>query len=249
MYVVFESPLQMVSDHPSAYRGQPGSEFLKQVPASWDETLPVEGEIAEYIVLARRKGSEWFVGAMTNDESRDLTITLDFLESGREYTLILFEDISESVKTPGLLNQTERKVRGKDAFITVLASFGLALVLKYLEMGVFGQDPAGISMAINRFFHHWLGNEGALRFAGIVSPFAMQGLIVWAFGMIVCTISTFLTGNPDPEQVTDGLTMNWKKINIGGELGDKWYNPVTLWWALSFATMVLFIVIFGIIYR
>lgn len=209
----------------------------------------------EYIRKNAGSREEIMVGKITGSIVLALSIGFAILLATAErvnlFVLIqaLYTFIAPPFSVIFLLGMLWRKVSGKDAFITVLASFGLALVLKYLDLGVFGQDPAGISLAINRFFHHWLGNEGALRFAGIVSPFAMQGLIVWAFGMIVCTISTFLTGNPDPKQVTDGLTMNWKKINIGGELGDKWYNSVTLWWALSFAIMVLFIVIFGIIYR
>ncbi|HEX8119069.1 MAG TPA: glycoside hydrolase family 97 catalytic domain-containing protein, partial [Pyrinomonadaceae bacterium] len=60
MYVVYESPLQMVADHPGAYRGQPGAEFLRDVPASWDETRVLAGEIGKYIVVARRRGRDWF---------------------------------------------------------------------------------------------------------------------------------------------------------------------------------------------
>ena len=59
MFVVYESPLQMVADWPGAYRGEKGGDFLKVVPASWDETVPLEGEIGEYIIMARRKGDQW----------------------------------------------------------------------------------------------------------------------------------------------------------------------------------------------
>ena len=57
MYVVYDSPLQMLSDTPSAYRGEPGAEFLKAVPATWDETRVLDGKIGEYVVIARRHGS------------------------------------------------------------------------------------------------------------------------------------------------------------------------------------------------
>src|ERR1044072_8627122 len=82
MYVVYESPLQMVADSPSAYRGQPGSEFLRVVPASWDETRVLEGKIGEAIVVARRRGREWFVGAMTNEQPREIRVPLRFLGRG-----------------------------------------------------------------------------------------------------------------------------------------------------------------------
>ncbi|UCH09852.1 MAG: glycoside hydrolase family 97 protein [Fidelibacterota bacterium] len=66
MFVVYESPLQMVSDYPGAYRGEPGADFLKQVPASWDEIRVLSGVIGDYAVIARRQDRDWFIGAMTN---------------------------------------------------------------------------------------------------------------------------------------------------------------------------------------
>lgn len=78
-YVVYESELQMLADYPGAYLGQPGAEFLKVVPANWDETRVLQGEIGEYIVMARRAGKRWFVGAMTNESPRKLSVPLDSL--------------------------------------------------------------------------------------------------------------------------------------------------------------------------
>ncbi|HEX8502918.1 MAG TPA: glycoside hydrolase family 97 protein, partial [Pyrinomonadaceae bacterium] len=91
MYVVYDSPLQMVSDHPGAYRGEPGADFLRAVPASWDETRVPEGRIGEFIVTARRRGREWFVGAMTNEQGRTLRLPLGFLGRGR-YHLTEYAD-------------------------------------------------------------------------------------------------------------------------------------------------------------
>lgn len=81
-YVVFESPLQSVADTPDAYRGQPGLDFLAEVPASWDETRFIAGNIGASIVLARRRGDVWYVGAMT-DAARSVTVPLAFLGKGR----------------------------------------------------------------------------------------------------------------------------------------------------------------------
>ena len=64
MYVVYESGWQMVSDWPEAYRQARESEFLKVVPASWDKTTPIDGEIGKYIILARKSAGRWFLGAM-----------------------------------------------------------------------------------------------------------------------------------------------------------------------------------------
>lgn len=82
MYVVFESPLQSVADSPDHYRGQSGLELLAEVPASWDETRFLQGELSDYVVLARRKGDRWYVGAMTNETKRRITVPLSFLGTG-----------------------------------------------------------------------------------------------------------------------------------------------------------------------
>jgi alpha-glucosidase len=83
MYVIFESPFQGVSDSPDNYRGQSGFDFVQMVPAAWDETRAISAGLNEHVVLARRKGRDWYVGAMTNEEGRVVDIDLSFLGSGR----------------------------------------------------------------------------------------------------------------------------------------------------------------------
>lgn len=84
MYVVFESPLQMLADSPSNYLREPEAmEFLGPVPTVWDETRVLDGKIAEYVVVARRHGSDWYIGAMTNWTPRELEIDLSFLPKGK----------------------------------------------------------------------------------------------------------------------------------------------------------------------
>ena len=84
MYVVFESPLQMLADSPSNYLREPEAmEFLGPVPTVWDETRVLDGKIAEYVVVARRHGTEWYIGAMTNWTPRELEIDLSFLPKGK----------------------------------------------------------------------------------------------------------------------------------------------------------------------
>jgi alpha-glucosidase len=83
MYVVYESPLQMLADSPSNYLREPESmEFLAAVPTVWDETKALDGKIAQYVIVARRTGSDWFVGAMNNWTPRDVEIDLSFLPDG-----------------------------------------------------------------------------------------------------------------------------------------------------------------------
>ena len=84
MYVVFESPLQMLSDSPSNYMREPEAmEFLSAVPSTWDETRALDGRIGEYVAVARRSGQDWYVGAMTDWTARNLELDLSFLAKGR----------------------------------------------------------------------------------------------------------------------------------------------------------------------
>jgi alpha-glucosidase len=83
MYVVFESPLQMLADSPSNYMREPEAmEFLGPVPTVWDETRVLDAKIGEYVVIARRSGQNWYIGAMTNWTARDLELDLSFLPAG-----------------------------------------------------------------------------------------------------------------------------------------------------------------------
>ena len=91
-YVVFYAPLQMLSDNPTIYmKEQECTDFIRQVPTTWDETVPLDGKVGEYVAVARRKNDTWFIGAMTNWNSRNLTINFSFLPAGK-YTAEIFKD-------------------------------------------------------------------------------------------------------------------------------------------------------------
>ncbi len=91
-YIIFYAPLQMLSDNPTIYmREQECTDFIKNVPTTWDETVPIDGKTGEYVALARKKGNDWFIGAMTNWTSRDLTLDFSFLPAGK-YTAEVFKD-------------------------------------------------------------------------------------------------------------------------------------------------------------
>ena len=92
MYVVYESPLQMLSDSPSRYRKEPECmKFLSVVPTVWDDTVPLEAKVSDYVAIARRSSDDWFLGAMTDWERRKLEIPLSFLGDGR-YQLDIWHD-------------------------------------------------------------------------------------------------------------------------------------------------------------
>jgi len=92
MYVVYESPLQMLADSPSHYLREPEiMEFLGPVPTVWDETRVIDGRIGEHVVVARRHGQDWYIGAMTDWTARQLEIDLSFLAAG-SYRMTVFQD-------------------------------------------------------------------------------------------------------------------------------------------------------------
>jgi alpha-glucosidase len=93
MYVVFTSPLQMLSDAPSNYYREPACmEFLRQVPAVWTETKVLNAKTGDYLAIARKAANgDWFIGAMTDWTARDLTLDLSFLGNGN-FTMDLWQD-------------------------------------------------------------------------------------------------------------------------------------------------------------
>ena len=98
MYVVYESPLQMISDSPSNLRKETECmEFLSQVPSTWEETIVLEAKVSDYIIVARKNGDVWYIGAMTDWDSREFEIELDFLGPDN-YTLEIWKDGSNADK-------------------------------------------------------------------------------------------------------------------------------------------------------
>ena len=92
MYVVFESPLQMLSDSPSNYeREQECTNFIAKVPVVWDDLKVLQAKVGDYVLLARKSGNDWYVGAMTDWSARELELDLSFLEPG-EYIMEVFQD-------------------------------------------------------------------------------------------------------------------------------------------------------------
>ena len=78
-----------------------------------------------------------------------------------------------------------------------------------------------------------------------LEPYAMQGIANWAFCVIVCITVSLLTPTPRPEQVTDQLTVNWRRLNIFSDLGERWYTSVITWWALFVAVILALFILFS----
>jgi alpha-glucosidase len=130
MYVVFDSPFGMVADSPDAYRNADGTwadgaKFVGSVPTTWDETRVLDGDIGQYIVTARRKGNNWYIGAMTNESGRTVDVPLDFLAAGRNYRA----DILEDGKDRNHLAARAASVTGKTRLTLKLAPSGGAVAV------------------------------------------------------------------------------------------------------------------------
>jgi alpha-glucosidase len=123
MLVVYESALQVICDSPYNYRNQPGLDFLKIVPTTWDETMVINGEVGDYITIARRSGEDWFIGSMCDWTPRDLSVLLDFLGEGN-YNAHIWADAADADQFPGKLKE-ETVIFTKNTFHTIhLASAG-----------------------------------------------------------------------------------------------------------------------------
>ncbi len=93
VFVLFESNLQMLMDNPCRYDQWPDCrDFLIKVPVNWDETRILAAEAGQYCVTAKRKGDQWFIGGITNETERDLTLKFDFLDAGKTYHMTSFAD-------------------------------------------------------------------------------------------------------------------------------------------------------------
>jgi alpha-glucosidase len=123
MFVVYESPFQMVADSPDAYENAAGFDFVKDVPAVWDETRFLGGDIDSYVAVARRKGQDWYVGVMNNEQGREVSVPLTFLGEGRLKARIWADGDS-----PTMLKQSERNVTADDVLVLKLAPSGGAAV-------------------------------------------------------------------------------------------------------------------------
>ena len=98
LYIVIYSPLQMAADLPENYEGHPAFQFIKDVGVDWDTSIVINGEIEEYITIARkdRNTDNWFLGSITNENARKLNVSLDFLDDNKEYTAVIYSDREDS---------------------------------------------------------------------------------------------------------------------------------------------------------
>jgi alpha-glucosidase len=122
MYVVYDSPFQGVSDSPDNYRGASGFDFVREVPVAWDETRSISAALGEHVAVARRRGDDWYVGAMTNEAGRAVAVPLAFLAPGRWRA-----EIWQDGAAPTEVAKTVREVGPGDRLTLKLAPSGGAV--------------------------------------------------------------------------------------------------------------------------
>jgi alpha-glucosidase len=134
LYVVYESYLQLVSDFPQAYENQTGFEFVQTVPTTWDESRVLDGQVGDYIVTARRKGTTWYIGAMNDWTARELSLKLDFLSPGKRYQATIFRDGADAESQPNQVVKSVQEVQASQVLpLKMAAGGGQVLVFRVME--------------------------------------------------------------------------------------------------------------------
>lgn len=125
MFVIYESPLQMLADNPSNYLREPETmEFLAAVPSVWNESVPLDGKVGEYLVVARQKeNGDWFIGAMNDWTAREIKIDLSFLED-KNYNASIYQDGINADRFASDYKLTKRQFKKGDKLTIKMASGG-----------------------------------------------------------------------------------------------------------------------------
>lgn len=133
LMVVIFSPLQMAADLPENYDHNPALQFIREVPTTWDDTKVLNGEIGEFITIARKKGDSWFIGSITNESARDLDVNLDFLDADKNYKAEIYSDAegADYKTNPEVIDISKKEVNNSTLLKMKLApGGGQAIVIK-----------------------------------------------------------------------------------------------------------------------
>ncbi|TQV67340.1 glycoside hydrolase family 97 protein [Exilibacterium tricleocarpae] len=133
LYVVLYSPIQMAADFPKNYSARPDAfQFIRDVPADWEQSKALAGEVGDYVAFARqeRGGPDWYLGALTDEQARRLTLRLDFLAPGQAYTAQIYRDGDKAdwLTNPYDMVIEEKSVQHGDTLVLPLATSGGAAV-------------------------------------------------------------------------------------------------------------------------
>lgn len=133
LYVVLYSPIQMAADLPRNYEANlPAFQFIKDVPTDWQKSIAIDGEIGDYVVFARqeKEGNDWFVGAITDEKARQITLSLDFLDKKKQYQAQIYQDGKNAnwIENPYALTINKKVVTSIDKLTLPLATSGGAAI-------------------------------------------------------------------------------------------------------------------------
>jgi len=132
MTVIYPSPLLVLCDSPQNYRGQPGIEFLRDIPTVWDESVVLEGEVGKSIVLARRSGQKWYLAAMNGDEAAELPVSLTFLGRGK-WQLQKFADKPDGSDYQAIVTTSENVTAQSDLVLSLAPAGGFVGIITRAE--------------------------------------------------------------------------------------------------------------------
>ena len=128
LYVILYSPLQMACDLPENYEGNPAFKFIETVPVNWDVTRVIDSKIGDYIITTRkdRNSDNWYLGGITNENAREKTIDLDFLDKDITYDAIIYKDGPKAnwETNPTDISIVNRVVKASDQLTFKLARGG-----------------------------------------------------------------------------------------------------------------------------
>lgn len=136
LMVVIYSPMQMAADLIENYQDHPAFQFIRDVPVDWDNIKVLNGKIGDYVTIARKKKDSWYIGSITDENKREFTFHLDFLDEKLNYEAIIYADGPEADwKSNPLAYTIEKKlVKKDDEFVIKLAAGGgQAVVIKPID--------------------------------------------------------------------------------------------------------------------
>jgi len=136
LMVVIYSPMQMAADLIENYKGHPAFQFIRDVPADWDDTKVLNGKIGDYVTIARKKKDAWYIGSITDENAREFTFKLDFLDEKMNYEAVIYADgpSADWVSNPLEYVIEKKLVKKDDEFVMKLApGGGQAVVIKPFE--------------------------------------------------------------------------------------------------------------------
>lgn len=150
MYILFDQPLGYLCDSPTEYRKfSPVIEFISRIPTSWDQTLPLSAEVGEYAVVAKRKGDEWFVAAMTNGEARDVEVDFSFLPEGEFFAEVIRDNSSTDANAKVLTREIVAVTKQSKNTYSLSPGGGAAIYISDLVLGTAEETKKSFSVFRN----------------------------------------------------------------------------------------------------